>query len=166
MTHGPSLPLTLTATLSQTLLNSSTSWPVIVGLLMIFFFTVVLTITNTQTINISMMWFLKSLDHHLKLQAILSICFFTCVSVCVCVCVCSITRLFPVLCISIDCSPPGSSVRGIFQAGILEWGFHFLLQGSSQPRDQTSISCISCIGRWILYHCSSWGACFSSVQVV
>ena len=21
-----------------------------------------------------------------------------------------------------DCSPPGSSVRGIFQAGVLEWG--------------------------------------------
>ena len=85
MTHGPGLPLTLTATLSQTLLNSSTSWPVIVGLLMIFFFTVVLTIMNTQTINISMMWFLKSLDHHLKLQAILSICFFMCMSVCECV---------------------------------------------------------------------------------
>ena len=39
---------------------------------------------NTQTINISTMWFLKSPDHHLKLQAILSICFFMCVSVCVC----------------------------------------------------------------------------------
>ena len=29
-------------------------------------------------------------------------------------------------------------------------GFHFLLQGSSQPRDRTHISCISCSGRWIL----------------
>ena len=27
-----------------------------------------------------------------------------------------------------DCSPPGSSVHGIFQARILEWGCHFLLQ--------------------------------------
>ena len=27
-----------------------------------------------------------------------------------------------------------------------------LLQGSSQPRDQTHISYISCIGRWVLYH--------------
>ena len=26
-------------------------------------------------------------------------------------------------------SPPGSSVHGILQAGILEWGFHVLLQG-------------------------------------
>ena len=25
------------------------------------------------------------------------------------------------LCDPIDCSPPGSSVHGIFQAGILEW---------------------------------------------
>ena len=30
-----------------------------------------------------------------------------------------------------DCSPPGFSVHGILQAGILEWVFplHFLLQG-------------------------------------
>ena len=28
-----------------------------------------------------------------------------------------------------DCSPPGSSAHGISQAGILEWGCHFLLQG-------------------------------------
>ena len=31
--------------------------------------------------------------------------------------------------------------------------------GSSQPRDQTHISCIiSCIGRWILYHWATWEA--------
>ena len=28
----------------------------------------------------------------------------------------------PTLGDSMDCSPPGSSVRGIFQAGVLEWG--------------------------------------------
>ena len=32
----------------------------------------------------------------------------------------------PTLCNPIDCSPPSSSVRGIFQARILE-GCHFLL---------------------------------------
>ena len=32
----------------------------------------------------------------------------------------------------------------------------FFLQGSSWPRSQTCISCVSCIGRWILYHCSTW----------
>ena len=40
-------------------------------------------------------------------------------------------------------------------------------RGSSRPRDQTGISCISCIGRQILYHCATWEAPFltlSSVQ--
>ena len=27
-----------------------------------------------------------------------------------------------------------------------------LSRGSSRPRDQTRVSCVSCIGRWILYH--------------
>ena len=35
-------------------------------------------------------------------------------------------------------------------------GCHFLLQGSSQPRDQTHVSCTSCISRQILYHCTTW----------
>ena len=46
-----------------------------------------------------------------------------------------------------DCSPPGSSVRGISPASILEWVAMSFSRGSSRPRDQT---CISCIG--ILYH--------------
>ena len=32
-----------------------------------------------------------------------------------------------------DCSPPGSSVHGIFQARILQWGCHFLLQDLPNP---------------------------------
>ena len=35
--------------------------------------------------------------------------------------VCSVTQLCVSLCDPMDCSPPGSSVRGIFQARILEW---------------------------------------------
>ena len=31
-------------------------------------------------------------------------------------------------------------------------GYHFLLQGSSPPRDRTCDSCISCIGNQVLYH--------------
>ena len=31
-------------------------------------------------------------------------------------------------------------------------------RGSSQPRNQTHISCVSCILRWILYHCATWEA--------
>ena len=54
------------------------------------------------------------------------------------------------LCDSMDCSPPGSSVHGIFQARILEWVAISYSRGSSRPRDQTHISCIFCIGRQIL----------------
>ena len=45
-----------------------------------------------------------------------------------------------------DCSSPGSSVHGIFQASILEWVAISFSRGSSQPRDQTRVSCISCSG--------------------
>ena len=44
-----------------------------------------------------------------------------------------------------DCSPPGSSVHGIFQAWILEWVAISFFRGSSRPRDWTWVSCI--IGR-------------------
>ena len=58
----------------------------------------------------------------------------------------------PTLCDSMDCSPPGSSLRGIFQARILEWVAMPFSRGSFRPRDQTCISYVSCIGRWLLYH--------------
>ena len=57
-----------------------------------------------------------------------------------------------------DCSPPGSSVHGIFQMRILEWVAISLSRGSSWPRGWTRISCVSWIGRWILYHCATWEA--------
>ena len=44
-----------------------------------------------------------------------------------------------------------SSVHGILQAKILEWVAISSSRGSSWPRDQTHVSCVSCIGRWILY---------------
>ena len=43
------------------------------------------------------------------------------VAVCVCVCVCQVTQSCSTLCDTMDCSPPGFFVRGILQAGILEW---------------------------------------------
>ena len=51
-----------------------------------------------------------------------------------------------------DYSLPGSSVHGILQARILEWVAMPSSRGSSQPRDWTHVSYISCIGRCILYH--------------
>ena len=47
------------------------------------------------------------------------------------------------LCNSMDCSPPGSSVRGILQVRILELVFIPCSRGSSQPRNQTQLSCIA-----------------------
>ena len=49
------------------------------------------------------------------------------------------------LCLSVpmDCSPPGSSVYGIFQASTLEWVAIPFSRGSSQPRDQSWVSCIA-----------------------
>ena len=41
--------------------------------------------------------------------------------VCVCVCVCAVAQLCLTLCDLMDCSPPGSSVHQISQAGIPEW---------------------------------------------
>ena len=42
-----------------------------------------------------------------------------------------------------DCSLPGSSVHGILQARILEWAAISFSRGSSQPRNQTWVSCIA-----------------------
>ena len=50
----------------------------------------------------------------------------------------------PSLCDPLDCSPPGSSVDEILQARILEWVAMPPSKGSSQPRDGTYISCVSC----------------------
>ena len=58
-------------------------------------------------------------------------------------CVCSVAKSRPILCDSMDCSPLGSSVHGIFQARILEWVAMPSSRGSSPPRDRTSISCIA-----------------------
>ena len=44
-----------------------------------------------------------------------------------------------------DCSPPGSAVHGISQARILEWAAISFSRGSSWSRDQTQVSCTSCI---------------------
>ena len=55
-------------------------------------------------------------------------------------------------CDPMDCSQPGSSVHGIFQARILECVAISFSRGSSRPRDWTRVPYISCIGRQVLYH--------------
>ena len=63
---------------------------------------------------------------------------------------CSGTQLFLTLCDPMACSPPGSSVHGIFLTRILEWVAISFSRGSSRPRDWTHFH-ISCIGKRILY---------------
>ena len=46
----------------------------------------------------------------------------------------------PTLCDPIDCSLPGSSVHGSFQAIVLEWVAISFSRGSSQPRARTRVS--------------------------
>ena len=60
----------------------------------------------------------------------------------VCVCVLSCFSC-PTLCELRENSLPGSSVYGIFQARILECVAMPSCRGSSQPRNQTLISCIA-----------------------
>ena len=62
-------------------------------------------------------------------------------------------QLCPTLCNPMDCSPPGSSIHGdSVQARILQWVAMPSSMGSSQSRDQTHVSYVSCIGKWVLYH--------------
>ena len=53
----------------------------------------------------------------------------------------------PTLCNPMDCSPPGSTVRGILQARVLEWVAIPFSRGSSETRDWTRGSCT--IGRFL-----------------
>ena len=58
----------------------------------------------------------------------------------------------PTLCDPMDCSLPGCSFHEILQARILEYVAIPFSQGSSQTRDWTRVSCVSCISRRSLYH--------------
>ena len=60
------------------------------------------------------------------------------------VCVRSVSQQCLTLFDPIDCSPPGSSVHGIFQARIVGQFAISYSRGSSRPRDQTQVS-------WLLH---------------
>jgi len=67
----------------------------------------------------------------------------------ICAVLCLVVQSGLTLCDPMDCSPPSSSVHGIFQASILEWVAMPSSRGSSQPRDQTQVSCIA--GRFFVW---------------
>ena len=50
-----------------------------------------------------------------------------------------VAQLCPILSDPMDCSLPGFSIHGIFQARVLEWGAISFSRGSSQHRGQTHI---------------------------
>ena len=75
--------------------------------------------------------------------------------------VCSVAQSCPILCNPMDCSLPDSSVPGISHARLLEWVAISSSRRSSGPRDWTRVSCID---RWILYHCVTWKACTLHLQ--
>ena len=89
---------------------------------------------------------LKSLlqQHNSKASVLQSSAFFTVqlsLLVLVLVAQSCLTLCDPMDCM--DCSLSGSSVHGILQARILEWVAILFSRGSSQPRDQTQVSCIA-----------------------
>ena len=61
------------------------------------------------------LWFQKSGLWYSPVAQIMFVC------VCVCVCACLVVQSCLTLCDVVNCSPPGSCVRGIFQAKLLEW---------------------------------------------
>ena len=70
-----------------------------------------------------------------------------------CVCVQSCPTLWDPM----GCSSPGSFVHGIFHR-ILELVAISYSRVTSQPGDRTHVSCVSCIGRQILYPLSHLGS--------
>ena len=82
--------------------------------------------------------------------------FFYCV--CVFVCMCVYTQSCLILCDPMGCSLPGPSVYGILQARILEQVAISSARGSSQPRDQTQVSCIYCMDSCVLHQLNHQGS--------
>ena len=80
-----------------------------------------------------------------------------------CACMLSFTsvQLFVTLW-AIACQAP--LPMGILQARILEWEAGPSSRRSSQPRDHTQVSYISCIGRWVLHHYHHLGSPHNKVS--
>ena len=52
----------------------------------------------------------------------------------------------------LPCPPPGDGILQARILRILEWVTMPSWRGSSRPRDRTLTSCVSCIGKQVLYH--------------
>ena len=70
------------------------------------------------------------------------------------VCASSVIQSCLTLCDPLDCSPPASSIHGIFQAGIQEW----FAVSSSRGSSRAHVFCVSWVGRQILDNWVTWEA--------
>ena len=100
-----------------------------------------------QRSNLGCMQWERSLSHCTSREIPLSLLHLN-KSLSNCCCCCVAAKVHLILFDPKDCSQPGSSFQGILQARILEWVAISFCSGSSRPKDQTHVSCIS---RWILY---------------
>ena len=101
---------------------------------------------------------LKGTDQLIQ-PVLLSVDFVSVDSTSVCLLSC---LLCPTLCNTMDCRLPRSSVHGILQARLLEWVAMPSSRGTSQLRDQTGLSYVSC--RWVLYQKCHLGSLDSTHQ--
>ena len=83
-------------------------------------------------------------------------------SVCVCVCVCARMCMCMLSHVQLFATPWTVAHKALLSMDFPDKntgvGCHFLLQGPSPTRDQTGVSCVSCIGRWILLPLSHLGS--------
>ena len=71
-----------------------------------------------------------------------------------------VPQLCPTLSDPMDCSPPGSSIHGIFQARVLEWGARTNLDSILKSRDITLPTKVCLVKAMVfpvvMYGCESW----------
>ena len=78
---------------------------------------------------------------------------------------CTCVQQCPTLCDPMDCSSSGFSVHEILQARIPKWVAISSSRASSWSRNRTHISCTSCIGKQVLYPCTTKEVLLSKIQI-
>ena len=74
---------------------------------------------------------------------------------------CCVSRLS---CVSLLVTCQSLLSMGILQARILDWVAMPSSRGSSQPRDWTQVSYVSCTGRGVLYHWCHLGSLYTPIK--
>ena len=65
-------------------------------------------------------------------------------------------------CDPMECSRPGFSVQGTFQARILEWLANSYSRGSTQPRDGTCVFYVPALAGGFFITSTTWGVTLNS----